>query len=156
MKGGEIIKKHHHVVWESEFKHTMTCFGCMMIINSPALMIIILCAICFSVVGCSPGTSSGGSSFADDSVIVSWDHPILNDDGTNLDFDTVSGYNIYWSFIPGACNSPDEIFFVTAEHGSVKIIDLLPGTHYFQVTTVLHDGTESACSTEVFRSIGEG
>ena len=113
-------------------------------------------AACLSVTGCLPGGSSRGPSVVEDSVLVSWDRPESNDDGSNLDFSTVSGYRIYWSPAPGACDYPEEVFFVAVERESVEVVDLLPGTHYFQVSTVLHDGTESVCSVEVFRSIGEG
>ena len=115
--------------------------------------------VCLFLMGCSSGGSSGSSddsSFVDDSLLLSWDHPVMNDDGSDLDFNTVSGYKIYWSPVPGPCEYHDEIFFVTSDHESLRIIDLLPGIHYFQVTTVLHDGTESECSAEVFRFIGEG
>ena len=102
-----------------------------------------------------PGPDPGTDPFFD-TVSIRWDNPLSNSDGTELDFTTVSGYRVYWSLAPNACKEPEEVFSVLKNDNIFMLTHLPPGVHYFQLTTVLHNGTESVCSEEVSAVIGGG
>ena len=114
----------------------------------------LLLAACSGGGGGSPQSAEPEPEPIDGSVVLSWDRPLSNEDGSALDFATVAEYRVYWARHPGACDDPEEVFPVFREDKGFELIELPRGVHYFRVTTVLHDGTESACSGEASKVIG--
>ena len=95
----------------------------------------------------SGGDVRGSTSVAinaNDGVLMTWDAPTTNVDGSQLvDLQT---YKIYWG--PSSGNYTDSV--VTDNVDTEFEINLEGGAHFFAVTAINSQGQESAYSNEVF------
>ena len=111
-------------------------------------------SIAASFVGCrdshgGSGAVSNGDPTGDGTgtALIVWSAPSENTDGSSLaDLD---GYNIYYGTSPGDYSWVIEL----GVEPEVELPDLDPGTYYFAVTAVAHDGRESEFSSEVSTTI---
>ena len=88
-------------------------------------------------------------STATGQVLLSWNPPTQNTDGTPLT--NLAGYRIYWGLTPGSYSNS-----VTVNNpglASYVVDTLTPSQWYFAVTAVNSTGVESAYSNEASRQV---
>ena len=76
------------------------------------------------------------------SVVLSWDAPTQNTDGSQLT--DLAAFNIYYGGIPG--NYPNQIRIENPTVTTYVVDNLVPDTYYFVATAENEDGLESAYS----------
>ncbi len=112
-----------------------------------SLLVIILSLVvgCGSTGGSSSSSdgSSGGGNTSDRSVVLSWDAPETNEDGSQLT--DLAGYNAYYGQTSGQYTQKIDV----QENRMVMIDSLGPGTWCFSVTAYDIYGNESNYSTEL-------
>lgn len=126
----------------------------ILIISISFLILIILSTIS----GCggkgSGGDSSSSLSISDDnpsndnSLILTWEAPTTNVDGTPLT--DLAGYKIYYGVSSGEYT---KVIIITDNITTYTIENLSSGTYYFAVTAYDTAGNESAYSNEVSKTI---
>jgi len=98
------------------------------------------------------GSSDGGvtaSPVAANAVMLSWEAPTENTDGTLLS--DLSGYTIHYGTEPQSYTNTIEI---TNPGLTDYLVDSLsPGTYYFAITASASDGLQSAYSPEVSATV---
>jgi len=114
----------------------------LLIVSVTAILTGLFAGLLMSfVAGCSPGLQEYGQPGRP--VIVTWDAPTLNADGTELT--DLAGYRVYAAAIPGEHSEPplDE-----TESTSASLALPYPGS-YIVVTAIDESGNESDWSEEL-------
>lgn len=89
------------------------------------------------------GIDTGGGGGDGSSLMLSWNAPTTNEDGSALE--DLAGYRLHYGTAPGQYSQVINVgYFTTAEIG-----DLAPGTYYISVTAYDIYGNESDYSNEI-------
>ena len=111
-----------------------------------------------SPVASAPGTTApvssdpvtGGSAATSHSATLSWYAPTSNTNGSALT--DLSGYRIYYG--PSESDLNESVQITSVGIQTYVIENLQPGTWYFAIQTLTSQGTESALSGIVAKTIG--
>jgi len=86
----------------------------------------------------------------ENSAVLSWSHPTINNDGTPLT--DLAGFRVYHSdTIP--LSKQASIWISVGERTIYAVAGLTPGVHYFAVSAVDRGGNESELSETVSKSV---
>lgn len=97
--------------------------------------------------GCGGGSSSGGSAQTSLEVMLEWDAPLLDADGSRLD--GLSGYRVHWGDRSGVYLQRVDVGLIEAY--TVQVLE--EGTYYFAVTAYDEHGNQSDFSNEVSATV---
>jgi len=110
----------------------------------PVMMVLLVLAL--FLVGCGEIVSVediGGGGGGPNSLLLSWNAPTTNDDGSVLE--DLAGYKLYYGTLPGQYSHVVNV----GDYTSAVIGDLGFGTYYLTVTAYNIYGSESRHSNEI-------